>query len=374
MSAPRLPQRPPAAPLSRTLIACCAALALANLLAALLGGLLRLGTLPGTVGSAAPAGQALALHGALMMGGFFGSLIALERVVALRRGRWVPLAASGAGLLALAGQQTLAAWLWLLSAAGLLGLYLWAGRHRAWSLPLAVESAGALALLAAAFAHAFGLPDTARWGWSLFLVLTIAGERRELTRLLPLPRWAGRVFVAGVPALLAVLPLSLWQPQAAALLGWTLLGLLALWLLAFDLARRQWRAPGWAGHTALCLLLGYVWLLAAALAALVLDQGRAGGIAWHLLWLGFVFAMVFGHAPIMLPALAGLRPRHSRWALAPLGLLAASLLLRSAASLAGWPTGLAWAGAVHGLALLSFAAIMVGLLRKPQAAGRPAGG
>lgn len=65
----------------------------------------------------------------------------------------------------------------------------------------------------------------------------------------------------------------------------------------------------------------------------------------------------------MLPALAGLRPRHSRWALLPLGLMGASLLLRSLAALAGLPAWLALAGAGHALALLLFGLIMAWLLR-----------
>jgi len=349
----------------RGLIAACAGLAVANLLAALLGGLLRLGALQS---GAAAAGQALALHGALMMAGFFASLVTLERVVALRRGRWIPLLSGGAGLLALAGQADAAALLWLLTAAGLLELYLWAGRHRAWSLPLAVEASAALALLAGAAAHAAGQAELARWGWSLFLVLTIAGERRELMRLLPLPVWCQRAFLAGWAGLALVAALLLWRPELGRPLGFALLGLLALWLLRFDLARLQWRKngkeAGWAGHTAICLLVGYGWLLLAAVSGLA-GQGLPGGIAWHLLWLGFVFAMVFGHAPIMLPALAGLRPRHSRWALLPLALLGLSLLLRSIASLGGWSMGLALAGLGHGLALLGFGLTMAWLVARP---------
>lgn len=345
------------APLPRWQIAGAALLAALNLLAALGGGLQR-------VGVPLDAGRALQLHGALMMAGFFASLISLERVAALHRGLAVPLLSAMAGLLALAGRHDAAAMLWVLSAAGLLGLYLWAGHSRAWSLPLLVECSGALALLAAALLLARQGPlEATRWGWSLFLVLTIAGERRELMRLRPLPRWAAAAFLAGVAAALLALPLLLaLRGAAAGTLGWTLLGLLALWLLRFDIAWLQRDARGWAGHTARCLLLGYGWLLAAAAA------GLAGAtIAWHLLWLGFVFAMVFGHAPIMLPPLLGLRPRHSRWALLGPALMSASLLLRIAAA-GGWPALWPWAGAGHALALLSFALTMARLCRdaRPQ--------
>ncbi|MDC8773485.1 hypothetical protein [Roseateles albus] len=343
--------------LPRPWLLLCLLLALLNLLSGLFGGLQRLGAVGAELG-----GQALVGHGAFMMAGFFASLISLERAVALRRGVWVPLCSGGAGLLAMLGLWPWAAGAWVLSALGLIGLYLWAARYRAVSLPLTVEASATVSLLWAALAFALGAADQARWGWSLFLVLTIVGERRELMRLRPLPRWAERAFLWAWGSLFAVALLMGPQPGLAAKLGWAVLGLLALWLLRFDLARLQWRMPGWPGHTAICLLVGYVWLLAAALAGL-LGQGNAGGVAWHLLWLGFVFAMVFGHAPLMLPALAGLRPRHSRWALLPLAVMGLSLLLRTLAWLSGPSAWLAWAGVGHGLALVMFGLIMAGLVR-----------
>lgn len=345
----------------------CLALAALNLLGALAGGLGRFAwqLLPSPW-----AEQVLQQHGALLMAGFFASLITLERALALHRGSWLPLLSGLAGLLALAGRADWAAWAWLLSSLGLLGLYLWAAHTRALSLPLAVEASGAAALVWAALAYALGELEQARWAWSLFLLLTIVGERRELMRLRPLPAWASRVFLLAW-ALLALAALLLMGPGPhwGAPLAWLLFGLLALWLLAFDLARLQWRQSGWAGHTARCLMLGYGWLLAASAAGLS-GQGGVGGVAWHLMWLGFVFAMVFAHVPIMLPVLLGLRPRYSAWALAPLGLMALSLLLRSYAVLTQRPGWLAWAGAGHGLALLSFVLIVALLCRaKPGLKG-----
>ncbi|MGM9514037.1 hypothetical protein ACS5PK_07270 [Roseateles sp. DB2] len=336
-------------------------LALLNLLLALAGGLQRLGGLPTSL-SFIPQ-QALQHHGMLMLGGFFATLISLERAAALGRGFAVPLTCGLAGPALLAGQTGLAQGLWAAAALGLLGLYLWAGHSRAWSLPLAIEASASLPLLLAVAAQTPGADFALRWNGSLFLLLTIAGERRELCRLLPLSAMARRSFLMLWAALLATGALSLWQPGLAARLAWPLLLALALWLLLFDIARHQWRAKAWAGHTARCLLLGYAWAAAAALAGLL----GLPLLAWHWLWLGFVMAMVFGHAPIMLPALLRLQPRYSPWALAPLGLMAMSLLLRAlgqqglAASLL--LPGAAW---LHGLALLAFALLMAGLCRRPQ--------
>ena len=345
---------------SRRVAALGAALALAALLGGLGGGLVRLGTLPAL--AAGPTGpQAVGQHGALMMAGFFGAVIALERAVALQRGGWVPaLAGAGALIGWVHGWWAVSAGLWLASSLGLLHLYAWAARHRAASLPLAVEASGAAALTLGTLAWWLGPPEAARLGWSAFLLLTIAGERRELMRLVPLPAWAARAFLLGWAALGLAPLLAWWAPAAAAALWWTACAALAAWLLAFDIARRLRHAAGWAGHTARCLLAGYAWLAVAAVLGLA---GRPE--AWHALWLGFVMAMVFGHAPIMLPALAGWRPVFTRWALAPLGLLGASLALRLGTTLVeAPPSWLAVAGAGHVLALLGFGAVMAAAVRR----------
>lgn len=333
-------------------------LALLNLLLALAGGLQRLGGLP--TGLSFIAQQALQHHGLLMLCGFFATLISLERAAALGRGFAVPLMGGLAGLALVAGLPVLALVLWAAAALGLLGLYLWAGHSRAWSLPLTIEASASLPLLLALAAQAQGADFALRWNGSLFLLLTIAGERRELCRLLPLGPLARTSFLLLWTGLLASGCLSLLDPALSAWLAWPLLLALALWLLTFDIARRQWRARAWAGHTARCLLLGYGWAAAAAFAGLLgLPQ-----LAWHWLWLGFVMAMVFGHAPIMLPALLRLQPRYSPWALAPLGLMALSLLLRALGQLgvaASWL--LPCAAWLHGGALLGFGLLMAWLCR-----------
>ncbi|MBL8349818.1 MAG: hypothetical protein JNL87_05850 [Burkholderiaceae bacterium] len=355
-----------------------AAMAAANLLAGLSGGLARLGW---DVGQAA-----LQHHGAVMVCGFFGTLISLERAVALRRGPGLlaPLAAGGGGLLLwAAGRPDLAAIAWLLAAAALVALYALAGQTRAWSLHLRVELAAALAWAGGTLAWTQLALPAATLGWMAFLVGTIAGERRELMQFVRLPRWARRGFVMLVAGGAAAVALAIAGAAAdlpvavdrlAAALWWAACAALALWLLRWDIAPRQWRREAWLGHTGQCLTVGYVWLLAAAAlglgrAAGALDAGGAAAVAPHAVLLGFVFAMVFGHAPIILPALARIRPRYTGWARLPLWLLSASLLLRLAAAATGQPPWLAAAGALHAAAIAGFAAVMaIAVLRAPRPA------
>jgi len=76
----------------------------------------------------------------------------------------------------------------------------------------------------------------------------------------------------------------------------------------------------------------------------------------HALFLGFVFAMIFGHAPIILPAVLGITVGFRRGFYAHLVLLHATLALRVAGDLLGWTPGRRWGGVLNVAALLLFAA------------------
>jgi hypothetical protein len=132
---------------------------------------------------------------------------------------------------------------------------------------------------------------------------------------------------------------------------------LALWLGRWDLARRSIRRPGLARFMAISVLSGLVWLGASGLLA----QGPGAGVAgpWydatlHSLFLGFVFAMIFGHGPVIFPAILRRRIRfHARFYV-HLGLLHASVLLRIGADLGGWTDARVWSGLLSALAILTF--------------------
>jgi hypothetical protein len=53
-------------------------------------------------------------------------------------------------------------------------------------------------------------------------------------------------------------------------------------------------------------------------------------VALHALGLGFVFSMIFAHAPLILPVVLKRRVRFTAFAYVPLALLHASLVLRLA--------------------------------------------
>jgi hypothetical protein len=174
--------------------------------------------------------------------------------------------------------------------------------------------------------------------WLAFVVLTIAGERLELTRFLPTPAIAQRLFSATVCVILGGAAATFWTPETGLVLFSAGLLALAVWLMAYDLARRNVRQEGLTRFIAIALLSGYGWL------ALAGTLGMAGafmpGHPWrdaalHAVALGFVFSMIFGHAPIILPAVARVRIPYRRAFYLPLVALHASLLVRVFGGLEG---------------------------------------
>jgi hypothetical protein len=311
-----------------------------------------------------PRGASLAgLHGPLLISGVFGTLVAMERAVALG-GRWPyaapALSASGSVLLVAGAPTAAGAWAYALAAAFLTAASLVAVRRQPAAFTASL-AAGAAAWLASSGLWAVGnpVPDLAGW-WLAFLVLTIAGERLELSRLGPRSRLGLPLYLVATGAFLTGAAEGLYTARGASLSG---LGLVALtvWLIRHDIALRTVRLAGQARFMATCMLAGYAWLGTAGLLLLAAQPGMnpfGYDMAVHAVLLGFVLSMVFGHALIILPAVAHLRPRYGPAMYAPLATLHASVALRVASDLLGAQAGRRWSGLVTVAAVAGFAACM----------------
>ena len=355
------------------------AMGLLLLLAGLWGGLLRFGwPWPIEIPNASTE------HGAMMIGGFLGTLLTLERAVAIGN-PWCylgPLASAAGGIVLLAGGPApVGAGLILLASVVMVIDFAVILRRQA-AIFTVVMGLGAVAWLVGDSLWFFGwsIPRLVFW-WMAFLILTIVGERLELSRLLPPTPWRSRLFLAATIIFSAGLVLTvLWPGAGEALAGSGMLAL-AIWLLVYDLARRTIRAHGLTRFVAACLLPGYFWLAAAGvmacwftwLAPLGLGAGLAGapvlaGFSYdailHAVFLGFVFGMIFGHAPIIFPAVLGIRMRFSRFFYAHLFLLEASVLWRILADLAGAWLQARWAGLLNVTAIVLFLINTVGSLER----------
>lgn len=304
-------------------------------------------------------------HGPLMVCGFLGTLILLERAVALQK-TWVYLGVAACGL---GGVWTAsgAPGLWgpALMTAGSVFLtlvFLYILRQHL-TVCTAVMAIGAVCWLIGNVIWLVGAPvnQIVLW-WAAFLIFTVAGERLELSRVTRLTVSAYRLF--GLVCLIALsgLAVMLWQPDV----GWRTfgLGLLALstWLFRFDVARRTVRMQGLPRYIAWCLLTGYAWLGVSGFTMLVLGVQYAGlsyDLILHAIFIGFVISMVFGHAPIILPAVLNLDLAYAPVFYLPLALLHSSLLIRVSGDLLGNFTLRKWGGLLSAVAILLFLSLIL---------------
>jgi hypothetical protein len=342
-------------PARLALLACGGAL----LVLGALGGLWRLGwepPLPGT--------EPATFHGALMIAGFFGTLVGLERAVAAGRrlAYLAPLLTGCGGLATAFGAPHLISASLLLAGSTVLAAVAFGAWRREPAAHQRLLLTGACCGVAGNALWLAGLPASeAVAAWAGFLVLTIAGERLEVSHLrlpsaaaLKLLAAAAALYVAGA----AILPLH-WQ-TGTLLVGAALIGL-SLWLFVHDIAGRNLRHHGQVRYTAICVVAGYAWL---ALGGLLLPFAAQGGLrydaALHAVFLGFVFAMAFGHAPVVFPAVVRAAIPYSPLFYGHLALLNATLVLRLAGDLFARDTWRAWGGAGNAAALALFAFVMIG--------------
>lgn len=283
------------------------------------------------------------IHGPLMISGFLGTLICLERAVALAsRYRWsiiVPVVnALGAISLLLMRDSFTAKLLLTAGSAGLLILFGVMLRLHP-SRDIAIMAFGALCWLIGNAVWLAGQPIyQVVHLWSAFLILTIVGERLELSRVRRLTRisvnWL--IIAVGVYALGNLITL-IDLGFGVRMLGFGAV-LMAVWLLRYDIARRTIKQSGLARYIAACLLIGYGWLAFGGVLAIgygAIYAGPAYAAVLHALLLGFVFSMIFGHAPIILPALTGLRLKYTPIFYGHLFLLHGTLIYRIYGELSG---------------------------------------
>ncbi len=271
-------------------------------LTAVFAGLARLGTPLGWGPSYAN------VHGPLFVLGVFGTVIALERAVALAR-TWALLAptAGASTALALLLGIDVAPWIAVACCVALVAVNVAIVRRQAtaptWLMLLGSALFG-VGTVGWALGHpVFEVVPT----WLGFFVLTIVAERLELSRLLPTPRWAQQVLVLLAAALGVSCCAALSGSTVAARAFGVAAAGLGAWLLRFDIARRTARQRGLPRYAALGVMVGAVWLLVCGVLFASFAVPVAGPLydaALHTVLVGYVLSMVLAHAPIILPAVA----------------------------------------------------------------------
>ncbi|MBI5838657.1 MAG: hypothetical protein HZB19_01015 [Chloroflexi bacterium] len=347
------------------------ALAILALLAALWAGLMRLGWhLPALTPSLALA------HGPLMISGFLGTLITLERAVALKQ-KWMylpPLLAGLGWLVTLLIQdQPLGPILLTLASLGSVAILVEITR-REFALHTITMLFGSLTWFAGNLLWITGSPiyQIVFW-WQAFLVLTIAGERLELSRVLRPSRLGQWLFGIITAAYLAGGVVSFFDFSLGARLSGAGMLALALWSLRNDIAWRNLRHKlPLTRYIAFCLALGFAWLGIGGALNLVFGAQAAGpryDAVLHVVFVGFVISMIFGHAPIIFPAVLGVPISFNPAFYFHLAILHLSLVLRVIGDFANFHTLRAWGGLFNEIAILLFLGMTVYSIRKSLKTG-----
>jgi hypothetical protein len=332
-----------------------------SLLAGLWAALIRIGWSLPVISTPLPA-----IHGPLMISGVLGTLIALERAAALAgtaQKRWHPaylvpfIGAVGAMMLIFIGGELLPGLLILASSSGLVVVFAFILR-RELALHTITMTIGALFQVIAVLFWLTGSPiyQTVHT-WIAFLVLTVVGERLELSRVRRLPPRANLIFAVIVGGYASAVIATFFALD----LGIRVAGIgqiaLALWLFNYDITTQTIRKSGQPRFIAACLLSGYAWLIIGGLIGMLSGTVYAGfayDALLHSLLLGFIFSMIFGHALVIFPALTGkLIPFRQRF-YACLIAFHVSMLLRIAGDLIQDQAVRRWGGLLNVLTILLF--------------------
>ena len=335
-------------------------LAAVCLFAALIGGLERMGALrPGNSTT-----DLAALHGPLMAAGFLGALIALERAAGSRKARAYlgPLFSGVGGLLTFVlPEEIYGRFLLMVGAMVMSGVFVFLMQIRR-DLSITMLFAGSLFLVAGNFRFLLNHPPAEIiFFWQGFLLLTIAGERMELSAFRMNSLTSRTFLIAGISIFAAGALIHFFRyPYGSRFAGAGYL-LLAIWLLRFDMAGRTIRIPGLPRYTASALITGYFWLMISGLIFLLTEFRPAGlmyDAALHSFFLGFVFSMIFAHGPIIFPAILKYEISYRKFFYFPVVLLHISTLLRITGDFTRNVLSVRTGGILGAIAILSFIAAM----------------
>jgi len=274
------------------------------------------------------------VHGMVMVLGFVGTLISLERAVALRHraGFLAPgLLGLGTVLLISPLPEPVGKAVLLLGCAAFVGVYIPLWRRQRDDAVL-IQAFGAVLGTGAAALWLGGVDIPLLLPWLMgFVVLTIAGERLELARIAMGAGAGTRMLLLTAGLVVGIAASLLWPAVGYPLLGLALLTLVA-WLVRHDVARKTISATGLTRFMAVCMFGGYFWLAVAGAIWLLGGPAIADGPRYdavvHSVFLGYTISMIIAHAPVILPAVLRRPLPYHPAMIAALVLLHVSLVLR----------------------------------------------
>jgi len=329
------------------------------LVLAILGGVRRIGFQVGWV-----PGHLSFNHGGLMVSSFLGTVIAMERAVAidLPGTLAVPsLTAIGTLFIIVNVEPGLGILLIAISSVGLLSLFVYIFFVQP-SLHNLILIAGAICWIVGNTLWWTHVPiySLVAW-WMGFLVFVIVAERLELNRIVQFSFFQKGELVSGVLLSLAGMGLQSALPFGSRIMGIGFI-VMAIWLIRNDMVRRTLFMGGERAYTGWCLFTGYFWLALGGFILLSFPHVRAGFLYdafLHCVFIGFVFTMIFGHAFIIMPGVMDLDLSYHAGFYLPLVLLEGTLLLRIVGDLTYSGPLRTWSGLGNGLVIVLFLVMLV---------------
>jgi hypothetical protein len=282
-------------------------LAMLSLIAGLLAGLHRIGWQLQLSGVSPN-------HGAIMVGGFLGTLIILEKIIPLKRKivYAVPIISGASVVLFFIGQPVYSIVSLVLASAGLSIIFFIYWIREKSSIYL-LMLAGAICWLTGnllLLIHNF-YPISLPW-WMAFVLLVITAERIELMKFLPVSDYQ-KLILMGMLLAFVIGCLISFHGVGNYVTSFSLVGI-SVWLMRHDVVGLNLKKTGLPRYVGVALLSGYFALLLSGIfLPLLTEQPLGYDLLVHSFFIGFVFSMIFAHGPIILPGVLGLslKPYHS---------------------------------------------------------------
>ncbi|MEQ9403899.1 MAG: hypothetical protein RIM99_09955 [Cyclobacteriaceae bacterium] len=295
-------------------------------------------------------------HGAIMTGSFLGTVILIERITGMKA-KWLfvfPLINVSSIVFFWLGVTSVGYLTLILGAIGLIVVFIMIiVKHEDLPHRLMLVAAVALCIGNILIFLSNTYSEAILW-WMAFLLITIVGERLELTRFLPVSRLKQQ-FLTVLLGLFILACLIPFHYGGRYLTGISMI-LIASWLLLYDMVRKSIRHSGIHRYTAVALTCGYVWL---GITGLFFLMEKSGAVPYdsliHTFFLGFVFSMIFAHAPIILPGIFKLsyklyHPMLYVWVF----MLQLTLAVRIIGGLLEWPVWKQLGGFANGIVIILF--------------------
>lgn len=275
-------------------------LALLCLLTGLYSGLSR-------IGWTIPSLPITAHHGAIMVSGFLGTLIAFEKVIPLKKKilYLIPILNAVSIAFFFTGHPAVSIYIMVVSSTSLAFVFIYYFvKHRSIIYFMMVIGAFCWVIGNALLLSRLFYPLAFPW-WAAFAVFIIGAERLELMKFLPVSDFSKKLFIVLLFSFIVGILLP-FHGAGSVICGMALIGV-SSWLLRNDIIGINFRKTGLPKFVATSLLCGYVSLMLSGVFYISLsDQWLTYDAIVHSFFLGFAFSMIFAHGPIILPGVLGI--------------------------------------------------------------------